>query len=43
VRTRHLDGIRVLAVGQQPLTLGLADPELLGKVGVGCRGRGRSI
>lgn len=33
VGARHLDRIRVAPLGQQPLTLGLADAELLGNVG----------
>ena len=29
----HLDRIRVAALGEQPLALGLTNPELLGNVG----------
>ncbi len=31
----HLDRVRFTALGEQPLALGLTDPELLGDVGLG--------
>ena len=36
----HFDRIRVPAVAEQPLALGLAHPELLGQVGLGGWARG---
>ena len=33
VRAGDVDRIRLAAFGEQPLTLGLTDPELLGKIG----------
>ena len=40
VGTGHFDRVRIAAVGEQPLALGLADPELLGQVGLGGWARG---